>query len=129
MERYLFRGKRFDNGEFVEGSYLQQYYSTAYNRILDAIVTTAREGQKRIPVDPSTVGQCTGLIDKNGKLIFEGDVVNLGPYMYAVEWSNDGYVLTPLSDKVFCSPSFDNCAGECEVVGTIHDNLDLLVVE
>lgn len=68
-ERFLFRGKRKDNGKWVEGNLL--YTRTTTFGVVTEICTLEMSYQ----VIPETVGQCTGLEDKNGKLIFEGDIV------------------------------------------------------
>lgn len=73
MREILFRGKRLDNGEWVEG-----YYCMAFRWGGDKDPKTAiqeRDCYYFRLVDPATVGQYTGLKDKNGKRIFEGDVV------------------------------------------------------
>lgn len=69
MREIKFRGKRLDNGEWIEGDLL---------RMLDhwfIFPDPAPEGIDKYAVDPATVGQYTGLKDKNGKEIYEGDVI------------------------------------------------------
>ena len=65
----LFRGKRIDNGEWVEG-YLFGVWEKAY-----ILWGTTNGVPNMLEVDPNTVGECTGMRDKNGKLIFEGDIL------------------------------------------------------
>ena len=71
-DRYLFKAKRFDNGEWVQGYLIYSFTGvpiivTEYDHIL-MLVT-------RYEVDPKTICQCTGLRDKNDKLIWENDIV------------------------------------------------------
>ena len=68
--RYIFRGKRADNGEWAEGDLMQ--WSDGTIRIC---VENGNDEKIAITVIPQTVRQCTGLTDKNGKLIFEGDLL------------------------------------------------------
>ena len=70
-----FRGKRLDNGEWVYGDL---EYNRAKN--IARIHTYDEDGEYLIQhsVDPATVGQFTGLLDKNGKEIYEGDILMLG---------------------------------------------------
>jgi uncharacterized phage protein (TIGR01671 family) len=128
MREILFRGKRTDDGEWVEGYY--QEYPEGYVHIQNT-------SNDWFPVIPETVGQFTGLLDKNGKKIFEGDIVSeLWEWQekgkenyYIVRWDNGSCGFEPFSDSL---ENCGHCGGginpkECEVIGNIHDNPDLMV--
>lgn len=119
----LFRGKRTDNGEWVEG-----YYSPVNIPITGNMGHFINVGGYRaVEIDPETVSQFTGLCDKNGVKIFEGDIVrygqrgkveyNSGSAQFTLNFTNSTY---EGFDKIpFC---------DCEVLGNIHDNPELLEV-
>lgn len=129
MEReILFRGKRIDNGEWVEGMYLYIKGHT-YPSIFDM------EGFSHIIIT-KTVGQFTGLLDKNGNKIFEGDIVRRfnskeqEVMRYAVKWNTDCCMFVLMSEYTYLGEydsDFTVFYGEdLEVVGNIHDNPELL---
>ena len=119
----LFKAKRKDNGEWVEGD--------AIHEPIGMSIIHEKNGMSvRVPVDPDTLCQYTGLTDKNGKRIWENDIIELpGEDGYFVcEWQEDTarFVLNGEGLTV----DFDNYwSYEVEVIGNIFDNPDLLEVE
>lgn len=108
MREILFRGKRLDNGEWVEGFYIRtkRHHCIITGCINDGYVVYGHYANDVLMdvVDPTTVGQFTGLLDKAGKRIFEGDVVEY----------NNGYDYIK-SEVVFEFGAFG--IGSCEVIG------------
>jgi len=129
MREIKFRGKRLVNDEWVYG-FLIQYENGWFicNFIGDAY---------QYKVDPSTVGQYTGLKDKNGKEIYEGDICFVEIYdnfgtiskdecFYAkVVWMNNGFHLVDVNGKIWTEWMTDY-NDSLEVVGNIYDNPELL---
>ena len=128
MREILFRGKRLDNGEWVEGNlFIPDLPRTPMQICVGTNVV-------RISYDimPETVGQYTGLTDRNGKKIFEGDIIKCGKDIGAVDYSETfakfRVVYNQLSGNWFDFED-DECypiASECEVIGNIHANPELL---
>ena len=109
MREILFRAKRVDNCTWVTGYYM--YHSKREKHVI------LTHGSKFIEVIPETVGQFTGITDKNGVKIFEGDILLFGDTSFVVEWQNDiaGFGYLDTSDRVL------GCDGiNCEVIGNIH---------
>ena len=124
MREILFRGKRTDNGEWVQG-YPCRYGWTGKEK--DYIIPDYASALYTIEIDPSTVGRYTGMTDVNDKKIFEGDIVwNSYDEDYGkVEWDNDmaKFIITFSTFTV----DFDNVYGEeLEIDGNVYDNPELL---
>lgn len=145
----LFRGKREDNAEWVEGNL---YYDPdlEHTQILGFEYENSESGLERGEVCnvviPETVGQYTGLIDKNDKRIFEGDILKCYDakieieFMAVVEFGNPngtyswGWQLKPISGDTFVNPDIllwleiEETGAHSEIIGNIHDNPELLEV-
>ena len=116
MREILFKAKRLDNGEWVEGYYIGPIGVLDVHEICDVHDITG----PRVEVDPSTVCQYTGLKDKNGKRIFEGDNV-YDPHensIYTVEWNENNAIFQMAHDGRRRSAE---TAYYCEIIGNIYD--------
>lgn len=89
-------------------------------------VETVGKGVISIKADPVTVGQFTGLYDKNNTEIYEGDIILCkGKHIYSVEWICDGFMMRgKLYGGVTSIKSF--LPNEREIIGNIHDTPELL---
>ena len=134
MREILFRGKRLDNGEWVYGYYVHIGPVSCQRAYIIPEYTSAIYVKE---VDPSTVDQYTGLMDKNDKRIFEGDIVSTDiarPY-FIVEF-RDGCFMFNCNDggKDYYDimlPILEDAQTEYkygEIIGNIHDNPELLEV-
>lgn len=137
MREILFRGKRIDNGEWVYGDIIHRRYLK--NDVV--VIRTEDSGfdnYSDYEVDPSTVGQCVpGLTDKNGKKIYEGDILErtnvngekYKEYVVAGQWSYKwthgvyGFSLTDLNGGYMMDLHYTK---SYEIIGNIHDNPEIL---
>jgi len=142
MRDILFRGKRIDNGEWIQGHY--GGYTLMSGVTINAISVPYKNsigGSLCYDVDSTTVGQYTGLTDKNSKKIFEGDIIKIVP---DYDYSDDYSISKVYSyNGIFCvdyhGDDFDSTAlgflndylpdGDFEVIGNIYDNPELLEVK
>lgn len=150
--RYLYRGKRIDNGKWVEGflfmvndvPYILPHHKTGQPIHADNLLKTVVE------VLEDTICQCTGLKDKNGKLIWENDIVSFEDtgeegYEYKegfdfvnkakVEFAEGRWSLTDfvsdnsgVMDEMYDHAEFMEFWQYCEVIGNKFDNPELLEV-
>ena len=132
MRKYFFRGKRKDNGEWVIGKGIDTNFREAYILYGWKDASVGLFNVDDIEVIPETIGQYTGLIDKNGKKIFEGDIVKCTSRFDA----KDMVVIFETAEfhLVDCQryKNYTECCGykhfgtlETEVIGNIHDNPEL----
>ena len=143
MREILFRGKQTINGDWVKGNLFIPCKPDTPTQIL------VGTNIYRVPYDviPETVGQYTGLTDRNGKPIFEGDIIKSGSYEFLVShgkcggcantdhYGYIGFHLEPaneetkfhmghgLRDDIYYYTGY---YAEAEVMGNIHDNPELL---
>lgn len=140
MREILFKGKRKDNGEWVEGSLI-----TSINR---AWISSEKTDSQRlrsisntnaiwrsIEIIPDTICQFTGLCDKNGKRIWENNVVWLvydgKEHIYQIVWDNSELDFKATNGEENYGSNFEYllCCDEIEVIGNIFDNPELLQEE
>ena len=141
----LFRGKRTDNGEWVEGHYSPVNIPITGN--MGHFINVG--GYRAVEIDPETVGQFTGLCDKNGVRIFEGDIIRwhdntelsvggqiaevcFGKYRDADSAFDDvyaiGFYLRTSGGECVTICWLDEYKNDFDIIGNIHDTPELLEV-
>ena len=136
MREILFRGKRCDNSEWVQGYYIRaehHWHKHGIHKDWITLGASANGGwfalHNKYAVKSETVGQFTGLTDKNGKKIFDGDIVRyMNKETMVVVWNKDSasfaIAYSALNFNYLATISSANIY--LEVIGNIHDNPELL---
>lgn len=146
--RYLFRAKRIDNGEWIVGNRIDdgvtgQVFIHAAGNTVNESDKVGEDGCLRFvafEVDQSTICQCTGLKDRNGKLIWENDVVEVAEHedavngLYGVIYCKHShcYALERSIDfhyNFFTFSALNGFETSSNVIGNIFDNPELLEVK
>lgn len=133
-DRYLFKGKRVDNGEWVIGNLITNVFfrlgqSIPYILCPDKAKYDCfedfTEGNGIFEVRPDTICRCTGLNDKKGNLIWKNDIVKVTVIYGVVKWdyANARYVIDDREDGY---QDYSEWWQETEVIGNIFDNPELL---
>ena len=145
MREILFRGKQRDNNEWIEGYYAVQSNHACFAHELkythfifkDIFLDFNLGGLQEFEVIPETVGQYTGLEDKNGKKIFDGDIckfkrfndVHVGKVVFNVTTASFIMWYQPIvgayGEKATQKMLLSVC-DNIEVIGNIHDNPELM---
>lgn len=129
MKEVLFRGKSVVTGDWIYGVPVSNDYITCIFKLIDGLGEL-----KGFQVKPETVGQCTGLTDKNGTKIFEGDIIEYeeqyGIARYSVAYRNKSacFCVKSCNDIIMGDFTFYD-SKKCKVIGNVYDNPELLVGE
>ena len=137
MEKVIFRGKRVDNDEWVYGFYFERVRGKDVAANVDKrcfiLYETWDEGFIVTEVKPETVGQFTNLKDKDGKMIFEGDIVktkwtidNNSIYEVCFSEARCGWFPFACGDGCGCCEHEVEDPEYVEMIGNIYDNKELL---
>ena len=139
MREILFKAKRIDNGEWVEGYYLKKYDLLEKK---EHFIFSADKHNTWIcaEIDPETLCQFTGLCDKNGNKIWDNDIVNTNSNLraqikfglYSNSFSTRKYhqgFYMDFMDNEYYRHELGYWAGKSVVIGNIFDNKELLQEE
>ena len=134
MREIKFRGKRVDNGEWVYGYYFIEERDIEDGfiwRDIPQIQQRYGDHYQYFDVIPETIGQYTGLKDKNGREIYEGDIVRIDDLGIGIVDYEEGRFAMRRREERFCWPVYcriDHSPFVPEVIGNIYENPELLEV-
>ena len=128
MEREIkFRGKRIDNGQWIVGDVVHKYWH-GDDTYLETAIRYVMKGIYSYPVavDPSTVGQYTGLQDRDGKEVYEGDLFKVGANKRVFECKFERGCFVAYLDGKHYGTIGDLHEMYIKVIGNIHEHPELL---
>lgn len=131
MREILFKAKRKDNGEWVIGDYSHFPNNDVGIEYTHKFFGSGTKSRITIEVDPETICQYTGLLDKNGKKIFEGDIISiLNKQDWKVVYECGQFITYGYKEEYIFEPlTLNTWKTECvEVIGNIFDNPELMGV-
>lgn len=145
MREILFRGKREDVGEWVCGYYAHLPSAAGAVDIIYVPASDPDDSNHTVFVDPETIGQFTGLTDKNGVKIFEGDILSSDRYPYTSDGKRNYFAEVVWFDNcpafglyTFKAPKssvrgisegsefIEDDLSDMEIIGNIYDNPELI---
>ena len=132
IREVIFRGKRTDNGKWICGDLRHiSDWKGGYNPHIVDNTNGRNNSVTGLEIIPETVGQYTGLTDKNGVKIFEGDIVRYDVNYHDMVISYDvenwgGWLYEDMDDNMQAYSIYEFCLKDIAVVGNIHDNPELL---
>ena len=138
MDRYTFRGKSVHTNDWIYGGYAElEGVACIILPHIEYNDECQREEPVYIAIDPATVGQSTGITDKNERVVFEGDIVQVDAYSYhipedsargAIEISAYGYGMRKAENGewAYLCDLIGSSTTIFEVIGNVHDDPDLL---
>lgn len=133
--KILFKAKRKDNGEWVEGYYVYCRKRHYILPVLNKAIGFDEREDEWVEVDPNTLCQYTGLTDKNGQKIWENDICEMvydgTIHIYVVVWDKTelDFKGTNGKENYGCNFEYLGCCEEIVVIGNIFDNPELLEME
>ena len=132
MREILFRGKGtcgLNAGDWIYGYYVKDFWKPT--RCGCGIIPIDKERGGYCEVNPSTIGQYTGLTDKNGNKIFEGDILNTtnsNCVIWYVDYKNTAFCCNQGNVNYSCVLDEFMQFSDVEVIGNVYDNPELLEV-
>lgn len=121
----LFRGKRVSDGKWVQGYYACLPDAAGSVHMIFAPAENPDESNQTCYIDPNTVGQYTGLTDKNGERVFDGDIIKTGSAVSYVYWDEKSLCWSVYDGKADAALAYYE-SYEVEVIGNVCDNPELL---